>query len=120
MIRSKCDRKHLRSDFSDQIDLRSDQTQTMAQTTNTMIRPFRPNSHRIRPNPDHGPDNQDCDQTVQTELTSDQTLQLNKHEIIGVAKSYAFQRKTDLSSRKSGEVKTKSKMFVEMKVFQKF
>ena len=27
----------------------------------------------IRPNPDHGPDYKDCDQTFQTELTSDQT-----------------------------------------------
>ena len=37
------------------------------------IRPSRPNRPLIRPNPDHGPDYKDFDQTFQTELTSDQT-----------------------------------------------
>ena len=37
------------------------------------IRPSRPNWPLIRPNPDHGPDYKDCDQTFQTELTSNQT-----------------------------------------------
>ena len=51
----------------------SDHLQTMVQTIKTVIRPFRPNWPLIRPIPDHGPDCKDYDQTVQTELTSDQT-----------------------------------------------
>ena len=65
--------KRLWSDFPDRIDFWSDRTQTMVQTIKTMIRPSRPNWPLIRPNPDHGPDYKDYDQTFQTELTSDQT-----------------------------------------------
>ena len=44
----------------------------MVQTIKTVIRPSRPKWPLIRTNPDHGPDYKDCDQTFQTELTSDQ------------------------------------------------
>ena len=64
---------HSKPDLPDRIDLWSDQTQTMLQTIKTVIRPSRPNWPLIRPNPDHGPDYKDCDQTFQTELNSDQT-----------------------------------------------
>ena len=37
------------------------------------IRPSRTNWPLVKPNPDHGPDYKDYDQTFQTELTSDQT-----------------------------------------------
>ena len=65
--------KRLWSDLLDRIDLWSDRTQTMVLTKKTMIRPSRPNWPLIRPNPDHGPGYEDCDQTFQTELTYDQT-----------------------------------------------
>ena len=58
---------HSKADVPDRIDLWSDRTQTMVQTIKTVIRPNWP---LIIPNPDHGPDYKDCDQT---ELTSDQT-----------------------------------------------
>ena len=45
----------------------------MVQTIKTVIRPSRPNWPLIRPNPDHGTDYKDCDQTFPTKLTSDQT-----------------------------------------------
>ena len=51
-------------------------------------------------------------------MTSDQTIELNKHEILGIVIIYAYHKKTDLSSRKSDQVEPKSKVFFEMKVFQ--
>ena len=64
---------HSKSDLPDWIDLWSDRTQTLLKTIKTVIRPSRPNWPLIGPNPDHGPDYEDYEQTVQTELTSDQT-----------------------------------------------